>query len=130
MIRSGLFMAIVCLSLNTLSAQCLSGDCQNGPSKYQFRNGAIYEGEMSYGKIHGLGTLIFANGDVYRGYWKMNKREGEGILNTIDGLSYQGTFANNLLNGTARVYDTTTGGYFEGVWEKGQKCQGGYICRE
>lgn len=124
MIRSGLFMAIVCLSLNTLSAQCLSGDCQNGPSKYQFRNGAIYEGEMSYGKIHGLGTLIFANGDVYRGYWKMNKREGEGILNTIDGLSYQGTFANNLLNGTARVYDTT-GGYFEGVWDKGINNAGG-----
>lgn len=118
MIRSGLTLALVCLSLLLPHAQCLSGNCQNGPSKYRFSNGAIYEGEMANGKIHGLGTLWFANGDIYKGYWKGNKREGEGILNTVDGLSYQGTFANNQLNGTARVYDAV-GGYFEGVWQDG-----------
>lgn len=118
MIRSGLTLALVCLSFLLPYAQCLSGNCQNGPSKYRFKNGAIYEGEMTNGKIHGLGTLWFANGDIYKGYWKSNKREGEGILNTVDGLSYQGTFANNQLNGTARVYEAM-GGYFEGVWQDG-----------
>ena len=124
MIRSGISITLLCFVLNAGLAQCLSGDCQNGHSTYKFQNGALYEGEMAYGKIHGLGTLRFANGDVYIGYWKSNKREGEGILNGIDGLSYQGTFYNNQLHGTARVYDTE-GGYFEGLWEKGVNTTGG-----
>jgi len=118
MIRSGISLAFLCLAINLAVAQCLSGDCQTGVSKYKFKNGALYEGEMAYGKIHGLGTLTFANGDVYRGYWKANKREGEGILNTIDGLSYQGTFFNNKLHGKVRVYDLN-GGFFEGQWADG-----------
>jgi hypothetical protein len=130
MIRSGISITLLCFVLNAGLAQCLSGDCQNGHSTYKFQNGALYEGEMAYGKIHGLGTLRFANGDVYIGYWKSNKREGEGILNGIDGLSYQGTFANNQLHGTARVYDTE-GGYFEGLWDKGVNTTGGtYVYKD
>ncbi|HEY3387501.1 MAG TPA: caspase family protein [Saprospiraceae bacterium] len=124
MIRSVISATFLCFLFTISFAQCLSGDCQTGMSKYRFKNGALYEGEMSYGKIHGLGTLKFANGDVYKGYWKMNKREGEGILNSVDGYSYQGTFANNKLHGIGRVYDIS-GGYFEGVWEAGVNTSGG-----
>jgi hypothetical protein len=124
MIRSGISIVFLCLTLNVIDAQCIVGDCQNGMSKYMFKNGAIYEGEMSYGKIHGMGTLKFANGDIYKGYWKMNKREGEGILNTVEGFSYVGTFTNNQLNGAVKVYDLS-GGYFEGMWDKGFNTAGG-----
>lgn len=124
MTRSGISVAFLCLAFSVLDAQCIVGDCQNGFSKYMFKNGAVYEGEMSYGKIHGLGTLKFANGDSYKGYWKMNKREGEGILNTVDGYSYVGTFANNQLHGAVKVYDLD-GGYFEGTWDKGINNAGG-----
>ena len=125
MIRSGFFMALLCLCFIHAQSQCLSGNCQSGWSKYRFANGALYEGNMSNGKIHGMGTLWFANGDVYKGYWNMNRREGEGILNTVDGLSYQGTFANNQLHGHARIYDGS-GGYFEGTWVNGVNTGGGY----
>ncbi len=125
MIRSGFLLAFLCLYFNAAQAQCLSGNCQSGWSKYRFANGALYEGNMANGKIQGMGTLWFANGDVYKGYWNMNKREGEGILNTVDGLSYQGTFANNQLHGNARVYDGS-GGYFEGAWVNGVNTTGGY----
>ena len=124
MIRSAFAVALLCLCYNFGTTQCLSGDCLSGKSKYKFKNGAVYEGEMTYGKIDGLGTLTFANGDVYIGHWKMNKREGEGVLNSIDGYSYQGTFANNKLHGPARVYDLS-GGYFEGVWDAGDNVSGG-----
>ena len=124
MTRSGISVALLCLAFSVLDAQCILGDCQNGFSKYMFKNGAVYEGEMSYGKVHGLGTLKFANGDSYKGYWKMNKREGEGILNTVDGYSYVGTFANNQLHGAVKVYDLD-GGYFEGTWDKGINNAGG-----
>lgn len=118
MYRSGLTLLVLLSSVDFAFTQCISGDCLNGHSKYEYRNGAVYEGMMRNGKIHGLGTLTFVNGDVYRGYWSMNKRQGEGILNTIDGLSYQGTFVDNQLQGSARVYDQA-GGCFEGEWDKG-----------
>lgn len=124
MTRSVVSVALLCFACIGMDAQCLLGDCQNGYSRYLFKNGAVYEGEMSFGKIHGLGALKFANGDTYKGYWKMNKREGEGILTTADGLSYVGTFSENQLNGTVKVYDLS-GGYFEGVWEKGVNTAGG-----
>ena len=113
MTRSGISVALLCLAFSVLDAQCIVGDCQNGFSKYMFKNGAVYEGEMSYGKIHGLGTLKFANGDIYKG-----------ILNTVDGYSYVGTFANNQLHGAVKVYDLD-GGYFEGTWDKGINNAGG-----
>lgn len=103
---------------SSLHGQCLAGNCQNGQSTYKFKNGAVYEGQMLYGKLHGIGTLTYANRDVYKGHWKMNKREGEGILNTHDGLSFQGAFVNHQLHGLVRVYDKI-GGRFEGQWTNG-----------
>ena len=124
MFRSFILSALFSLPHIAAIAQCLSGNCQEGKSQYRFQNGALYEGEMSYGKLHGIGTLWFANGDMYKGHWKANKRDGEGILNTIDGITYQGPFLNNQLNGDVRVYDTE-GGYFEGQWEKDKNVKEG-----
>ena len=64
MFRSGIIIAVLCLAYSAGIAQCLSGNCQDGISQYRFQNGALYEGEMSYGKLHGIGTLWFANGDM------------------------------------------------------------------
>ncbi len=119
MLRSGLFLICLCFVTQVVSSQCLAGNCQNGNGKFRFQNGAIYEGQMTYGKLNGRGTLKYANGDVYKGNWKMNKREGEGVLTASNGYSYQGIFSNNQLHGTIRVNDQS-GGYFEGQWAYGQ----------
>lgn len=125
-IRLLVIFGIIC-GTHSLPAQCLSGDCQEGQSQYRFPNGALYEGKMQEGRLHGWGTLYFANGDVYRGQWNKNKREGQGILNTADGLSYQGTFFQNQLHGEGRVYDQN-GGYFEGLWHDGNNTtKGTYV---
>lgn len=114
-----LLSTVVLFSVLTSSAQCLSGDCQNGQSIYVFKNGARYEGQMQYGKLHGMGVLRYANGDVYTGHWKANKREGEGILHTHDGLSYQGSWVSHQLHGPVQVLDTK-GGKYEGLWANGE----------
>lgn len=119
MFKPGLVLITIISFFQISNAQCLAGNCQQGPSKFRFQNGAIYEGMMSYGKLHGAGTLHYANGDVYKGNWNMNKREGKGVIISKTGLVYEGNFVNNQLHGTVRVSDTH-GGYFEGKWNYGQ----------
>ncbi len=127
MLRTGLILISFLFSFYSISAQCLAGNCQNGPSKFRFQNGALYEGAMSYGKLHGAGTLRYANGDVYKGMWHMNKREGKGLIVSRSGLTYEGTFYNNQLHGAVRVSDQE-GGYYQGEWNYGQpQGQGVYV---
>lgn len=119
MLNSGLLLTTLLFITQFSYGQCLQGDCQNGIGKFRFQSGAVYEGQMLYGRLNGMGILKYSNGDVYKGNWKMNKREGAGILTTHDGLKYQGAFSNNQLHGMIRVYDHQ-GGYFEGQWNYGQ----------
>ena len=130
MIKSGSFFLIFFVFLSSGFAQCLEGDCQNGYSRFRFQNGAIYEGQMSYGRLNGKGILQYTNGDIYNGYWKMNKREGKGTLTTSTGISYSGTFVANLLQGLVKVTDPS-GGYFEGQWLNGEPSgEGKYVSKD
>ncbi|MEP6795344.1 MAG: caspase family protein [Saprospiraceae bacterium] len=127
MLRTGLLLISVCISLQVGFTQCLSGNCYTGAGKFRFQNGAIYEGQMAYGRLSGTGTLSYSNGDRYTGHWASNKREGDGVLKTRDGFSYQGTFYNNQLNGRIKVVDAR-GEYFEGDWVNGQPVgEGRYV---
>lgn len=117
--KISLLWILLCIGINTLSSQCLTGDCQNGFGKFKFQNGALYEGEMAYGKLNGKGKLHYANGDVYEGQWQMNQREGLGAIKTHDGFTYDGSFVNNQLQGEVKVHDPK-GGVYVGQWEAGK----------
>lgn len=119
MLKTGLMLISFSLIFQAGYSQCISGDCQNGTGKFKFQNGALYEGQMSFGRLNGIGTLYYTNGDLYTGLWKMNKREGKGMLVTADGYKYHGIFSNNQLHGIIEVYDKD-GGLFKGKWENGQ----------
>ncbi len=119
MYKTGFVLILSCFSFTMLNSQCLSGDCHNGLGKFRFQNGAVYEGETAYGKLHGIGKLHYANGDLYDGHWVMNQREGKGMIKTHDGFTYEGTFVNNQLQGSISVQDPE-GGTFVGQWEAGK----------
>ena len=119
MVKSGLLLPILLCLAHIGYGQCLTGDCQNGIGTFRFQNGAVYEGQMSFGRLNGTGTLKYSNGDIYVGGWRMNKREGSGMLLTSDGFKYQGTFLNNHLHGIIKVF-SPDGGYYEGQWSYGQ----------
>jgi hypothetical protein len=119
MYKTGFVVILLCLAFTTLSAQCLSGNCQNGMGKFRFQNGALYEGQMTYSKLNGIGKLRYANGDLYDGHWVMNQRHGKGVIKTHDGFTYEGNFVNNQLQGSIKVKDPK-GGLFVGQWEAGK----------
>jgi len=68
-----------------VSAQCISGDCNNGHGKYDFSY-AVYEGDFKNGKPHGQGTIDYGGGDKYVGQFVNGKEEGKGLLYTSRGI--------------------------------------------
>lgn len=119
MVRSGLSLFFFLIIIPIGISQCLEGDCQKGFGKFRFQNGAVYEGEMLYGRLNGTGKLIYSNGDLYIGEWKMNKREGNGKILTSNGITYEGSFLNNQLHGNIKVTDAAKGTFY-GKWTHGK----------
>lgn len=74
-----LSIALLLFSINWVSAQCISGDCVNGPGTWKWESGAIYTGEFQNGTRSGYGQYTFQNGDVYVGEWQSNQRHGYGV---------------------------------------------------
>ena len=62
----------------------------DGMSSLEFKNGNIYEGEMSRGLLHGKGIFKWTSGVVYEGEFKNNVIEGKGKYTWTDGSTYIG----------------------------------------
>lgn len=99
------------------SAQCISGDCNNGFGMYkgddyvyegQFKNamphgrgriikekGDLYEGGFEYGMYNGIGTLFGADSSTYKGSFHQGIKQGKGKITYADGKQYEGLFSNN-----------------------------------
>lgn len=128
-----------------LSAQCISGNCQNGTGTYrysgnskytgQFQNGLrhgkgrmtytdgnVYEGQFYFGKKQGdNGTMTFAaNGDKYVGQWKNDQPNGRGIYYFATRERYEGDFLNGAFEGQGTMY-YPDGAYYKGSWSKNRK---------
>ncbi len=131
-------LMILLLSSVFSSAQCVSGDCQNGQGVYKFKSGDRFEGSFKNG-LMAKGSLFYTNGDRYQGYFANNKRQGqgkyiykktgnvfEGIFSEgqktngtfvyADGSSYTGNFQNNKKNGKG-ILKTKDGKLYDGYWE-------------
>lgn len=84
------------LFLQTLQAQCLSGDCVNGKGVLTSPAGWRYEGDFKDGHRTGSGTCTFPDKSRFVGSW-----------------------LNDLPHGRGRRY-TATGAFTDGVWENGR----------
>jgi hypothetical protein len=51
----------------SVSAQCYSGDCENGTGTYHFENGDEYSGQFLNNKTTGIGYYRWAEGSQYYG---------------------------------------------------------------
>lgn len=71
--------------ITTLSAQCISGDCENGDGTYMLPSGAKYFGGFQNGEIHGHGTCKYPDGSKYVGEWKNRLYDGFGTKTYEDG---------------------------------------------
>ncbi len=114
------FSLPILLMLNSfsapLSAQCLSGNCQNGTGSYRFQGGAKYTGQFYSGRPHGTGNMEFSNGNRYSGEWQNGVREGRGKMTFRNGNRYEGDFRRGKIAGQGTmVYEN--GDHYTGVWD-------------
>ena len=72
---------------------------KTGQGRYDFHNGAYYEGELYCSMKDGKGILKTELGEVYNGHWKDDIRHGQGVLRMANGDSYKGEFSHNMKDG-------------------------------
>ncbi|MCC7503685.1 MAG: caspase family protein [Saprospiraceae bacterium] len=116
-IRLLLLVALLASIQSQISAQCLSGNCQNGSGTYRYENGTKYTGQFAYGKPHGQGTMDFPSGNRYTGEWRNGAREGRGKMTfKKEGRTYEGQFKGNRMAGEGTMLyangDKYTGSWF------------------
>ncbi len=95
-IISCIFFALISIS-NSLSAQCIAGNCKNGRGTFVYPSGARYAGDFKNSEIHGKGTCLYSDGSRYEGEWANRYPEGKGIKFLKDGSKLTGTWKKGVL---------------------------------
>ena len=81
----------------------MRGDCQNGSGKYQYSDGAYYDGNFVAGKYQGLGVMRYPNGALYAGTWKNGLQHGRGKFTDAEGTEYLGYFDKGRRQGQGEI---------------------------
>lgn len=74
---------MISISVDLVSAQCLSGNCKDGTGKSDLGY-AVYEGNFKNGKPHGNGVIDYG-GDKYSGEFADGSEHGKGVLTQKNG---------------------------------------------
>ena len=102
--KSLFLIAVAALCAGKVSAQCISGNCEDGYGVYIDDNGNRYSGFFKDGNYNGQGTLIFNGGDVYKGNFKDDEFSGKGTYIWGDsGEKYFGHWENGKRQGIGTV---------------------------
>lgn len=81
---------------DSLTAQCISGNCKNGTGIFLYKSGAKYIGQFKDGEIHGIGTCYYTDGSTYRGEWAHRYPQGHGIKTLADDRTWEGDWKMGL----------------------------------
>lgn len=78
-----ILFSFIFMGLQSLSAQCISGNCENGQGVMDYgASVGKYEGEFKDGKREGFGIMYYADGRKWEGKWQKNAFKG-GITTEI-----------------------------------------------
>ena len=116
------FVLIFIFPYHTIYSQCVSGDCQNGFGRYEYKKNVWYEGDFTNGIFNGKGTYLYGTG-TYWGEYLNGKRHGKGIEHSDYGWSYEGEFSDDKINGNG-IYHYPNGDIVEGNFVNGKFISG------
>ncbi len=105
------------LAVQSVDAQCLSGNCYDGIGTYLYPSGAKFSGHFANGKINGYGRLVFSDGRVYEGEWKNHYRSGKGVMHFPKGDEYKGNFKKSKFFGYGTM-KYSNGDVYQGTWKE------------
>ncbi|XP_050361902.1 radial spoke head 10 homolog B-like [Nymphalis io] len=93
----------------------------------RFRNGNVFEGNISMKCMHGEGRYQWSDGTIFLGQFKNNKIVGKGIIQWKDDSWYEGDFVGNLRHGKGLYVDSRNQCSYSGGWHYGTKHGEGVI---
>lgn len=94
-----------------------NGQTREKRPPFQYRTGAVYEGEWLGQVRDGYGIQTWPDGAKYEGYWVNNKAVGFGKFKHADGDLYEGEWFDDKANGEG-VYISASGSRYEGAWKE------------
>ena len=90
----------------------------DGTVTAQWSDGTKYRGQMYYGEIKGVGTMIYADGSKYCGEWAADLPNGNGTFMTPEGVIYSVKWVNGLPHGKGVIQDLD-GRKYSARWVRG-----------
>ncbi|XP_039764490.1 radial spoke head 10 homolog B-like [Pararge aegeria] len=93
----------------------------------RFRNGNLYEGNISMKCMHGEGRFQWADGTIFLGQFMENEILGKGIIQWKDDTWFEGDFAGNLRHGRGLYVNSREQSSYAGTWHCGTKHGQGVI---
>ncbi|RVX11719.1 Phosphatidylinositol 4-phosphate 5-kinase 9 [Vitis vinifera] len=92
---------------------------RNGNGKIRWSSGAAYEGEFSGGYMHGTGTYIGPDNMTYNGRWRLNLKHGLGYQNYPNGDVFEGSWIQGTPEGPGK-YTWANGNVYLGNMKGGK----------
>ena len=90
-----------------------------GECKYPGRKGS-YSGEWKDGYPHGQGLFIFSKESCYNGSWKKGMMDGRGVYTFAASEEYDGEWKQNQPDGEG-IFKYASGNVYEGQWRNGKR---------
>ena len=84
---------------------------------YEYKNGAVYDGEWFGNQRHGKGTFTWASGAKYEGHYQFDRRHSDnGVLTYADGSKYTGSWRNDMRDGNG-LFEFPDKSVYEGEFQ-------------
>nr|XP_021184110.1 radial spoke head 10 homolog B isoform X3 [Helicoverpa armigera] len=103
----------------------ISSKCMHGEGRFQWKDGTVYLNER-----YGYGSREYCDSSGYKGDWERNVRQGKGLMIWPNHDFYRGEWQNGVMSGYGiyiweACYNNTLAlpsiSAYRGMWEKGQR---------
>ena len=90
-----LIFNFACINTQAQDGTCVSGNCQEGYGRFEWKSGEEYIGNFKAGKMSGYGVFYWQNKRKFMGNRKKGKMDGEGMLFHENGQINKGIWKAN-----------------------------------